>query len=67
MKNYSVAPNRNATAWYIKLEDVAVEEKYDKLDKAIEAGERMAQENKPSTLTILNKYHEVEEERTFDD
>lgn len=67
MKNYSVAPNKDATAWFVKIEDVALEDQYDKMDKAIEAGKNIAQENKPSTLTIMNKYHEVEDKQTFND
>lgn len=66
MKNYTIAPNKDATAWFVKLEDIAVEEEYDNLDKAVEAGERIAEDNKPSTLTILNKFHEEDEKRTFD-
>lgn len=67
MKHYTVAPNKDATTWLIKIEDVASPEEYDKYDKAIEAGKRIAQENKPSTLTILTKNHEVKEKLTFDD
>lgn len=67
MRNYTVAPNKDATTWFIKIEDVSPLEEYDKFDKAIEAGERVAQENKPSTLTILNKDHEFEEKRTYED
>lgn len=67
MKHYAISPNKDTTAWYIKPEDVAVSEEYDNLDKAIEAGERMAKENRPSKLIILNKYHEEEETRTYGD
>lgn len=67
MKHYTVAPNKDAMTWLIKIEDVASLEEYDKLDKAIEAGERIAQGNKPSTLTILAKDHNVQEKRTFED
>lgn len=67
MKKYSVAPNKDATAWFVKIEDVALEDQYNKIDKAIDAGKRIAEENKPSSLTILNKYHEVEDKITFDD
>ncbi|WP_174615683.1 DUF2188 domain-containing protein [Virgibacillus ihumii] len=66
MKHYTVAPNKDATAWYVKIEDVAPTEEYDKRDKAIEAAEETAKENKPSTLSILTKEHEVEEKRTYE-
>lgn len=66
MKHYTVTPNKDATTWLIKIEDVAAPEEYDKYDKAIEAGERIAQEHKPSTLTILTENHEVKEKRTFE-
>lgn len=66
MKHYSVAPNKDATAWYVKIEDVAPTEEYDKKDKAIEAAEETAKENKPSTLSILSNEHEVEEKRTYE-
>ncbi|HLQ95835.1 MAG TPA: DUF2188 domain-containing protein [Pseudogracilibacillus sp.] len=66
MKHYSIAPNKDATAWFVKVEDIGLEEQYSKKDAAIEAGEKMASENKPSTLSILNKYHEVDEEKTFE-
>ncbi|MDL4842451.1 DUF2188 domain-containing protein [Aquibacillus rhizosphaerae] len=65
MRNYTVAPNKDATAWYVKVEDVAPTQKYDKKDKAIEAGEQLAVENKPAILTILTNEHEVADERTF--
>lgn len=51
--------------WFVKLEGVAVEEEYDKYDKAIEAGENMAKNNKPSTLTIFNENNQEQEKRSF--
>ncbi|GGD01700.1 hypothetical protein N780_14495 [Pontibacillus chungwhensis BH030062] len=65
MREYTVAPNKDATEWYVKVEDVAPTDKYEKKDKAIEKAEEMAQEHKPSKLYILDKYHEIEEERSF--
>lgn len=67
MKHYTIEPNKDATTWFVKVEGVAAPEEYDKYDKAIEAGERMAEENKPSTLTIMTENNEVEQKRTFDD
>ncbi|HET7580026.1 MAG TPA: DUF2188 domain-containing protein [Bacillales bacterium] len=67
MKHYTVAPNKDATIWYVKTEDIAPVEEYDKKDKAIDAGEQLAVENKPSTLSILTADHEVAEKRTYDE
>lgn len=65
MKNYSVAPNKDATVWFVKMEDVAPLEEYDTYDKAIEAGFKIAEENKPSSLTILDENHDIQDKRTF--
>ncbi|MEN1967445.1 DUF2188 domain-containing protein [Lentibacillus sp. N15] len=65
MNKYSVAPNKDVTAWYVKLEDVAPTNEYVAKDDAIEKAEQMAKENKPSKVIILDKNHEVAEERTF--
>lgn len=65
MNRYYVVPDKDATAWYVKIEDVAPIEEYDKKDKAVEAGEKMAEENKPSTLIILDNAHEIEDEWNF--
>lgn len=65
MKNYTVAPNKDAKAWFVKIEDVAPLEQFDKYDKAVEAGFKVAEENKPSTLTILDENHDVRDKRTF--
>lgn len=65
MKEYTVEPNKDASAWFVKIEGVGLLEQHDKLDKAIEAGERVAQEDKPSTLKIMTKDKEVEETRTY--
>ncbi|WP_010647792.1 DUF2188 domain-containing protein [Oceanobacillus massiliensis] len=65
MKTYSVTPNVDVSAWFVKLEDVAPEEVYDSKDEAIEAAEQMAKENTPSLVEILDKDHNVIEERRF--
>ncbi|ASK62320.1 hypothetical protein CFK37_09205 [Virgibacillus phasianinus] len=65
MKHYTVTPNKDATTWFVKIEDVAPTEEYDKYDKAINAAVQIAEENSPSKLSILDKYHEVVETRTF--
>ncbi|RLL48287.1 DUF2188 domain-containing protein [Oceanobacillus piezotolerans] len=65
MRTYSVAPNVDATSWMVKLEDVAPEEVYDSKDEAIEEAERMAKENEPSKVLILDKQHNVIEEKHY--
>ncbi|AIF44225.1 DUF2188 domain-containing protein [Virgibacillus sp. SK37] len=65
MKKYSVAPNVDVTGWFVKLEDVAPEEVYDAKDDAIAAAEQMAKENSPSLLEILDKNHNVVEEKRY--
>jgi len=65
MKNYSVAPNKDATAWMVKLEDVAPTESFETKDEAIAKAEEMAKENSPSKLSILDKNHDVIEFKTY--
>ncbi|PAV30955.1 hypothetical protein CIL05_04365 [Virgibacillus profundi] len=65
MKTYSVAPNVDATSWFVKLEDVAPEEVYDAKDDAIAAAEKMAKENSPSKVEILDKNHNIVEKRRY--
>src|SRR5699024_2955114 len=38
MKNYWVIPNKDASAWFIKMKDVAPLKEYMVYDKAVEAG-----------------------------
>lgn len=65
MKTYSVAPNVDGTGWFVKLEDVAPEKLYGAKDDAIEVAKQMAAENSPSKLIILDKFHQVLEEKQF--
>ncbi|WP_249870314.1 DUF2188 domain-containing protein [Oceanobacillus saliphilus] len=65
MRTYRVTPNVDASAWFVKLEDVAPEEVYDTKSEAIEAAEQMAMENTPSIVEILDEDHHVMEERNF--
>lgn len=65
MKKYSVAPNKDVTGWFVKIEDIAPEKEYGVKDDAIAEGERVAKVNSPSKLIILDKNHEVLEERTY--
>ncbi|WP_087972489.1 DUF2188 domain-containing protein [Oceanobacillus rekensis] len=65
MRTYSVTPNVDASAWFVKLEDVAPEEVYDIKSEAIEAAEQMAQENTPSIVEILDEDHNVIEEKKY--
>ncbi|KKB44045.1 DUF2188 domain-containing protein [Bacillus thermotolerans] len=65
MNCYSVAPNKDASRWIVKLEDVAPENSYPTKSGAIEAAEELAKENSPSKLEILDEEHQVIEERTY--
>lgn len=65
MRTYTVTPNVDASAWFVKLEDVAPEEVYDTKDEAIAEAKRMAEENSPSIVEILDKDHNVLEEKRY--
>ncbi|MFC4023938.1 DUF2188 domain-containing protein [Oceanobacillus longus] len=65
MRTYSVTPNVDASAWFVKLEDVAPEEVYDTKTEAIEVAEQLAKENTPSLVEILDKDHNVIEEKRY--
>ncbi|SEP87610.1 hypothetical protein SAMN05216232_1168 [Virgibacillus subterraneus] len=65
MKNYSVAPNQDASAWIVKLEDIAPADEFEAKDDAIAKAEEMAKENSPSKLSILDKEHNVIREERF--
>lgn len=65
MKTYSVAPNKDASRWIVKLEDVAPTESYSSKDGAILAAEEMAKENSPSKIQILDEDHNVIEEKEY--
>lgn len=65
MKEYSVVPNKDATTWFLKIEDVAPYEEFDKQTTAVEAGIRVAEANKPSRLIIFDETNEKQEIKTF--
>lgn len=65
MRTYTVAPNVDASAWMIKLEDVAPEEIYDSKDEAIELAKEMAAENTPAIVEILDDEHNVIDELRY--
>ncbi|OZU88180.1 hypothetical protein CIL03_13745 [Virgibacillus indicus] len=65
MKTYSIAPNVDASGWFVKLEDVAPEKIYDAKDDAIAAAEQMAKENSPSKVEVLDKNHNIVEEKRY--
>ncbi|MGP4081136.1 MULTISPECIES: DUF2188 domain-containing protein [Bacillaceae] len=65
MKQYSVVPDRDVNGWFVKIEDTAPADHYEMKSAAIEYAEKIAKENKPSKLSILDKNLEVEEERTY--
>ncbi|RIU91199.1 DUF2188 domain-containing protein [Oceanobacillus picturae] len=65
MKTYSVVPNVDVSGWFVKLENVAPEDVYEAKDDAIAAAEQMAKENTPSMVEIMDKDHNVIEEKRF--
>jgi hypothetical protein len=65
LRTYTVTPNVDASAWFVKLEDVAPEEVYDTKDEAIAEAERMAEENSPSLVEVLDKNHNVMKEKRY--
>ncbi|AVQ99967.1 hypothetical protein OPHB3_0388 [Oceanobacillus picturae] len=65
MKTYSVVPNVDVSGWFVKLENVAPEDVYEAKDDAIAAAEQMAKENTPSMVEIMDKNHNVIEEKRF--
>lgn len=65
MKNFSVAPNQDASAWIVKLEDIAPTDEFDLKDDAIAKASKMAKENNPSKLFILDKEHNVVKEKRY--
>lgn len=65
MKQFSVAPNADASRWLVKLEDVAPEDSFTSKDEAIRAAEELARENQPSRVLILDQQHQLIEERQF--
>lgn len=65
MKEYHVVPDRDVQGWYVKLEDAAPVDHYEMKSDAVEYAEKIAQENKPSKLYILDQNREVVEERKY--
>ena len=62
MKCYTVAPNRDANGWRIKLEDTATASEYAKNDDAMQADLEFAQANSRSLLVAQVNLLEVEDE-----
>lgn len=65
MKTYSVAPDKDASRWIVKLEDVAPTESFSSKDGAITAAEELAKENSPSKVQILDEDHKVIDEKEY--
>ncbi|PRO66282.1 DUF2188 domain-containing protein [Alkalicoccus urumqiensis] len=65
MREYSVRPNKDASSWMVKVEDVAPETSFDQKDEAIEHAEQMAKEKSPSRLLIYNNKQELEDTRDY--
>lgn len=65
MYTYNVKPNVDVTAWFVKLEDVVAEYVYDSKDEAIEVAEKLAQENSPSKIEIMDTNFDIENEKRY--
>ncbi|MFC4076407.1 DUF2188 domain-containing protein [Salinithrix halophila] len=65
MNCYTITPNKDATGWFVKIENTAPAELYTQKDAAIEAGIDLAKTHAPSKLVILDKNHQEEEVRKF--
>ncbi|WP_026688811.1 DUF2188 domain-containing protein [Alteribacter aurantiacus] len=65
MNHYTVRPNKDADEWFVKMEDVASESSYDKIDEAIRQAEIVASDNRPAKLIIYNHLQEIVDEKTF--
>ncbi|WP_174733132.1 DUF2188 domain-containing protein [Mesobacillus harenae] len=66
MNLYSVVPDKDITGWYVKLEDVAPTELHSSRSVAINEAVDLANKNRPSKVVILDKDHNVDDERTFE-
>lgn len=65
MNMYSVVPAPKEAGWIVKLEDVAPDGQFNTKDEAIAEAEKMAQNNKPSIVEILDKDHNIVDEKRF--
>ncbi|MFP7479899.1 DUF2188 domain-containing protein [Terribacillus saccharophilus] len=65
MKEYSVVPNKDASGWYVKIENTAPVELHHTRDDAVLEAEGIAKENAPSKVVIYDAKQEIEEERQF--
>lgn len=65
MNMYSVVPNPEMTGWMVKLEDIAPENQFESQSEALEEAKRLAKENSPSVVKVLDKDHNVVEEMKF--
>lgn len=65
MNEYTVAPNRDASKWIVKIEDVAPTDQYEDQQSAIDEATRIAEQNKPSKVIVLDANHEQIDEKLF--
>lgn len=62
---YNVTPNVDVTGWFVKLSEAVAEDVYDSKDEAIEVATKLAQENSPSKVKIMDVNHYVENEMRY--
>jgi hypothetical protein len=65
IKEYSVVPNKDENLWLVKLEDAAPAAQFGSRSAAVEEAEKMAKDNKPSKVTVMDDNHEVIDEKLF--
>ncbi|ADC51867.1 MULTISPECIES: DUF2188 domain-containing protein [Alkalihalophilus] len=61
MKEFSVVPNKDSSAWMVKVEDVSPVHSYNNKMEAIEKAKELAKEDQPSKISLYDGNHELEE------
>ncbi|WP_368504203.1 DUF2188 domain-containing protein [Alkalihalophilus sp. As8PL] len=65
MKEYSVVPNKDSSAWMVKIEDVSPVHSYNTKMEAIDKAKELAVEDKPSKISLYDGNQELEDVLTF--
>ncbi len=65
MYTYTVVPNKDASAWIVKAEDVAPEQSYISRDKAVDYAKDLARQNSPATVKVMDDDHQLVDELKF--
>ncbi|WP_066175679.1 DUF2188 domain-containing protein [Bacillus marinisedimentorum] len=65
MYTYTVVPNKDASAWIVKAEDVAPEQSYISRDRAVDTAKELARENSPASVQVMDRDHQLVDEMKF--